>query len=264
MLCVQRFHASGHALSDPHPSYPNPTIIQVSCEIAFAATTNEALDLSSLLGVLGKEFPVVQPVQNLQLQIVLGNQPSIVPSPPSAGVAFRFASTDSKRSVQVSKINFIYQWDAPYPNWPTFKKGLMALWSSCVPHLSPGIVTKLGLRYINRIPQSEDFPRLADWIRPTDDIPKSLLASRDHFLGRIESSPQEANLRLVTLVRETATPDRPFGSVIFDIDRIATEQFEPTDDAISEKLEFVHEDIWRAFDSATTDTLKALLSRGTA
>ena len=137
----------------------------------------------------------------------------------------------------------------------------MVLWSICAPLLGPGIASKLGLRYTNRIPRTEEFPTLADWIKPTADIPEALLLSKDHFLGRIESSPQEANLRLITLANERTGPDQPFGATIFDIDRITTEQFEPTDAAISEKLEFIHDDIWNTFSSAATDTLKTFLSR---
>jgi uncharacterized protein (TIGR04255 family) len=247
-------------LSDPHPKYPNPTIIQVSCEIAFAAT-NKELDLPTFLGLLGKEFPAVHPVQNVQLQIILGASPSVPAVPQPAEVAFRFATKDGKRSVQVSNINFIYQWNEPYSGWPAFKEGLMGLWSRCAPLLAPGIVSKLGLRYTNQIPRTEEFPRLSDWIRPTADIPEALLLSKDHFLGRIESSPQEANLRLLTLANARTGPELPFGAIIFDIDRVTTEQFEPSDEVISEKLEFIHEDIWNTFDSATTDTLKAFLSR---
>jgi len=102
---------------------------------------------------------------------------------------------------------------------------------------------------------------VADWIKPSADIPEALLLSKDHFLGRIESSPSEANLRLVTVAGENVGPEQPYGVIVFDIDRITTEQFDPSDSQISEKLEVVHEDIWNAFDSASTDTLKAFLLR---
>ncbi|MET4328335.1 uncharacterized protein (TIGR04255 family) [Bradyrhizobium sp. i1.15.2] len=248
-------------MKDQHPTYPNPTIAQVACEIAFATTNDEDLNLSALLNVLGKDFPSLKPVQNLQLQIVLGGPPPVTPAAPAAaGVAFRFATKNDKKSVLVSKTNFVFQWNESYSGWAVFKDNLMSLWASCAPHLQPGIISKLGLRYTNRIPRSEEFPDVKDWIKATADIPQALLLSKDHFLGRIESSPLEANLRLVTLGLEPESPDLPYGSILFDIDRLTIEQFEPSNDAISEKLEFVHEDIWTAFDSASTDTLKSHLA----
>jgi uncharacterized protein (TIGR04255 family) len=247
-------------LSDPHPSYPNPTIVQVTCEIAFSPEKEVKLSAAALYPTFSGEFPEIQPV-NLAVQFLIGGQlqPPQDPSISANAGAFRFATADGKRFVQLSKTNFVYQSSERYPGWETFRGKLMELWSASGPHINAFTATKVGIRYINRIVKSETRPNLSDWLRPTTDLPEALIVSKEHFLGRIESSPAASHLRLVTLAAEPPGPEWPLGSIIFDIDRISTEQFAASNGAIREKLDVLHEDIWTSFNAATAPALKAYL-----
>ena len=248
-------------MTGPHPSYPNPTIVQVTCEIAFATDAEVKLSAAALYPTFAQEFPEIQPV-NLHFQVVIGGQLQPSPDPsvsPNAG-AFRFATADGKRFVQLSKTNFIYQSNERYPGWEDFRSKLMELWTASNWHIKPSAVVKVGIRYINRIVKSEARPKLSDWLKPTPDLPAALIASEEHFLGRIESSPAPSHLRLVTLAAEPPAPEWPLGSIIMDIDRITTEQFVVSSPAILEKLDVLHEDVWTSFNGATAPALKAHLN----
>ena len=208
------------------------------------------------------EFPEIQPIGNLSVQLLIG-QPSFAPEAPqpqAAASAYRFSDASGARFVQVSKNQFVYQTTEVYKGWAPFKEKLMDLWSISGPALDPGTIAKIGLRYINRIAKRPDRPHLSDWLRPTHDLPEALFSSKEHFLGRIEASPASSHLRLITLANEPATPERPDGGIIFDIDRITTEQFAADPATISEKLEILHEDIWATFSAAHTATLKQHLT----
>jgi uncharacterized protein (TIGR04255 family) len=247
-------------LSDPHPSYANPTIVQVTCEIAFASDRDFKLSAAALYPTFSGEFPEIQPV-NLAFQVVVGGQlqPIQDPSVSANAGAFRFATQDGKRFVQLSKTNFVYQSNERYPGWENFRSKLMDLWSASNSHVQASTATKVGIRYINRIVKSEARPNLSDWLKPTADLPKSLIESREHFLGRIESSPAPAHLRLLTLAAEPPGPEWPRGSIIMDIDRISIEQFAVSNGAIREKLDFLHEDVWTSFNTATAPAFKEFL-----
>jgi uncharacterized protein (TIGR04255 family) len=197
----------------------------------------------------------MQPVP-VTLQVMVG-QGRVVPEPSqSLNVgAFRFATTDGKRFVQISPANFIYQTNDPYSGWHDFRQKLIDLWNSSSDEINVRAVTKLGLRYINRFVKSAAQPRIRDWLQPTADLPASLISAEDHFFARIETSPAPLHVRLVTAAAEAPGPDWPMGSIILDIDRATTEPCE-TDDAILKRLEHLHEDIWIAFDSAATAHLK--------
>jgi uncharacterized protein (TIGR04255 family) len=248
-------------LTGPHPSYPNPTIVQVTCEIAFASEADVKLSASSLYRIFSEEFPEIQPIQ-MSLQVVVGGQLQPVQDPAvsaNAG-AFRFATEDGKRFVQLSKTNFVYQTNERYPGWKDFRDKLLQLWSASTAHVKPSTIVKIGIRYINRIVKTEAHPFPKDWLYSTADLPAAIIASQEHFLGRIESSPAPSHLRLVTVAAEPAGPEWPLGSIIMDVDRISMERFEASNAAISEKLDILHEDVWQSFDSATAPALKAYLN----
>jgi uncharacterized protein (TIGR04255 family) len=249
-------------LTGPHPSYQNPTIVQVTCEIAFASEAEVKLSAAALYPIFSNEFPEIQPINlSVQVQVLLGQLPVNQEPPQSANAgAFRFATSDGKRFVQLSKTNFIYQSNERYPGWKDFEAKLMELWTAALPHMSPSTIVKVGLRYINRIVKAKADQNLSFYFQPTQDLPASLIASKEHFLGRIESSPAPSHLRLVTLASEAKGPDWPHGSIIMDIDRITTKHFAADKSKILKQLEVLHEDVWTCFDSATTKNLKKHLT----
>jgi uncharacterized protein (TIGR04255 family) len=125
----QRFRASGHV--NDHPSFPKPTIAEVTCEIAFVRSSNERLTTRSLYAMFGEDFPGVQPILgNMNLQIYVG-PPGVVPpavqaSPPGAVAGFRLGTAANKEFVQVSGSNFVYQLvGGIYPGWPALKQKLL-------------------------------------------------------------------------------------------------------------------------------------------
>lgn len=211
--------------------------------------------------LFASEFPEMQAVPT-QIQFMVSQQASFAPEllrSQNAG-AFRFATADGKRFVQVSPVNFVYQSNEDYPGWATFRQKLIELWGTYASHSKPTSITKIGLRYINRIRHTEELNRPRDWLQTNDDLPKSLLFSEGHFLGRLETSPTPSDLRVVTVTGEQAGPDWPHGTTVMDIDRITTDLVEPTTTNVAEALDILHEDVWNVFDSASTSNLKLLLA----
>ncbi|HLZ03425.1 MAG TPA: TIGR04255 family protein [Bradyrhizobium sp.] len=246
----------------PHPTYPKPTIVQVLCEIAFSSDEEINLRAAELYPTFSSEFPEIQPVQTqVQLQFMVGQPVPVPPLQPQPNLnsAFRFTTSEGKRFVQISNTSFVYQSTEPYLGWKAFKEKLLELWLASQPRTKASTITKVGLRYINRIVLTKKHPRLSDWLQPTDDLPKALISSKENFLGRVESSPMPSHLRLVTLARQPSGPDWPIGAVVLDIDRITMTQFDAVERQIAKNLEILHEDVWASFDSSSTKTLKSYL-----
>jgi uncharacterized protein (TIGR04255 family) len=252
-------------LSDPHPKYPNPTIVEVTCEIAFFRQSSERLTSRSLYAVFGDEFPEMQPlVGNMNLQIVMGPAgvvaPPAIQAGPLSGVGgFRFGSANNDEFVQVTGANFVYQLvGGKYPGWPDLKEKLLSNWQKAAAILNPEKLLKIGLRYVNRIVKEPDHNHLRDWLQTSDELPPSLIASEGHFFARIESSPAIGHLKLITVGSQDPEPNSPNGAIVLDIDRVCQEN-DIAMNEVSEKLEQLHLDIWTAFDSAKTELLHSRL-----
>ncbi|MGH6938063.1 TIGR04255 family protein [Hypericibacter sp.] len=248
----------------PHPKFPNPTILEAACEFTFVRDPEPRWSSGELYKALGGEFPEIQPIGNMALQIVIGTvapptppRPLGVPAP-----AFRFASQAGDRTIQISDTNFICTVSGVYPGWDTLKASILKNWETILPIILPREISKIGLRYINRIKKEAERPKLADWLRPTADLPATLLSSEGHFLARIESTPDSNSLKLVTLANQEPTEDSPNGAIIFDIDRIYNGSTVTDAAVIDSILETLHDDIWDAFWGARTEALEHKLKGG--
>jgi len=249
-------------LSDPYPRYPNPTIVEVTCEIAFSRRSANPLTSRSLYSVFGDDFPELQPFSG-NIQIIFA-PPGVMPPPVQAhqqatSGGFRSGNADNNEFVQVTSASFVYQlMGAKYAGWSILKEKVLSNWQKVFDIATPEKIAKIGLRYVNRIPKELEHPRLSSWLATSNELPSSLIESQGHFFARIESSPATGHLKIVTLANQDLAADLPCGAIILDIDRICMES-EIGMDELSSKLDQLHSDIWTTFDSARTELLLSRL-----
>jgi len=248
--------------ANPHPRFPNPTIAQATCEIGFVRDLQVKLSSAELYKLLANDFPEIQAVGGMALQIVIGSgpQPAQPPTPPGVPApTFRFATPTGDQFVQISDSSFIYQTTAAYPGWDSVKASILGLWARMLPAIKPETVTKIGLRYINRIAKDQRRSHLGDWLSASAYIPPVLLASHGHFLSRIEASPGDNDLLLIT-VADQELADPPQGAIIFDIDRIRSQAVDAEPKQVGDVLDNLHEEIWDVFWSSRTPALEEKLN----
>src|SRR5262245_19133337 len=81
-------------------------------------------------------------------------------------------------------------------------------------------ITRIGLRYINRIERksAEDHP--GDWLRANEYMAPVVLRSAPAFLSRVEAHLDTENRIIVTLGDQPPAETGGYDAIIFDIDRI--------------------------------------------
>lgn len=149
---------------------------------------------------------------------------------------------------------------APYPGWASFRREILATWARAVEVIHPSRVVRIGLRYINRIPDSsvEDTP--SAWLRPTGFLPKEALRYASAYSARTDVRTDESNRIIVSLQHEPSAVDSTSGAALFDIDRILERDL-PTDaGTLGSEVDALHEDVWRISSDAKTDRRSHLMS----
>ena len=220
------------------------------------------LSSAELYKLVAADFPEIQAVGGMALQIVIGSGPQPAQMPPPPGVpapTFRFATSAGDKFVQISDTSFVYQSIAAYPGWDTVKAAILDLWVRMLPVIKADLVTKVGLRYINRIAKDEKHPHIADWLSASAYIPPVLLESRRHFLSRVEASPGDNDLLLIT-VADQEPADTPHGAIIFDIDRICSAAIAVDQNVVGDVLERLHEEVWDVFWTSKAPALEQRLN----
>lgn len=240
-----------------HPSYPYPTIVEALCEIHFERAEGEAWKPSlpgELFKQIQKDFPEMEPGVELGVQVELGPEKfghSFLP--PRQRMKYKHATRPLL--LQLAENVFTVNVLPTYPGWETMRVDVLKAWSQAKKVLSPARITRLGLRYINRIERTDPKETPDEWLRSGDYLPAGVLKSKGAFLSRVESHIDKENRVVVTLAElSTDNPDTP-RPIVFDIDRMVEKEIAVNDTDLLAEMETLHEHVWEIFDGAKTPRL---------
>lgn len=131
----------------------------------------------------------------------------------------RYGSADEKRVAQFNRDGFVFSWLAPYPDWDTFVEEAFSLWSYYKKIAKPEVISRIGLRYINKIKLAGDKIDLNDYTVPPIDTPRGLDIPMSNFLHQntltVPDTSYSINL-IRTIQVKNETP--PIPELIIDID----------------------------------------------
>jgi uncharacterized protein (TIGR04255 family) len=133
-------------------------------------------------------------------------------------LGFKFTSQDGKQ-VWESRINgFTFCRLAPYESWELFREEAKQLWTVYRNEFHPRKVTRVAVRYINRINIQAERVELKEYFRTSPEISPDLPQLLEGFFMQLRL-PQ-ADLQAQTLINQTIVEPSNTGaiSVILDID----------------------------------------------
>ena len=116
--------------------------------------------LENLAGDLKSGFPQAQRINALSATIgPVEPGGAFASTTSSSAIGFRLTNPKGDRVLQVRKQGFSYSHLHPYTKWPTFIAEMRPLWEQYMGALRPASVTRMAVRYINRIlvPQGVDL-----------------------------------------------------------------------------------------------------------
>jgi len=146
-----------------------------------------------------------------------------------------------------------------YPGWEQMKHDVLEAWCELREAIGPETITRIGLRYINRIERTHLEERASDWLKPSVYIAEYVLRSVSGFLYRLQSVPDPDNRLIVTLGEATEASERRGNPIILDIDRIVERSIEIHNDAIMSEITRLHDSVWDVFKASMTLRLERLL-----
>jgi uncharacterized protein (TIGR04255 family) len=141
------------------------------------------------------------------------------------------------------------------------RKEVIGIWERARPVLAPATISRVGLRYINRIDREMPSETAGEWLRATRFIPEAVLTSQPGFLLRLEVRNDRENRVIITIGEVHGPESQRHGSIVFDVDRIVEHAFDPVADTLEDQMNRLHEDLWDVFSSAKTERLERLLNK---
>ena len=250
-------------MTSGYPTYPHPTIVEAIFDIRFRLAARRKWKPShpgELFKHIQDEYPEMEPVIETSLQLDVG------PLGPSAQVTaqrpkFCFRHRDRPLILQLTENSLTMNTLSPYQGWLVMRNDALALWQKVDEVLRSEVITRVGLRYVNRINKETEQDRPGTWLTANAYIPKGILEADPGFLLRVETHLDSENMLIITIGDTQSEGDEPYGAIIFDIDRMVKREMVPAQGALEQELNRLHVAVWEVFSSAQGKKLEALLSR---
>jgi uncharacterized protein (TIGR04255 family) len=179
---------------------------------------------------------------------------------------FRFASQDKRETFYARLDGFAFSIKAPYDRWESFRDEARGLWDLYCSVAGIESVTRVAIRYINRI----DVPgaasiKLEDYLRTYPEVsadwPEEGLMS--NFFMQMQLWQEDLGCWLVVNEAPDMPPAEGVMSIRLDFD-LFREQFEDPwrtddDEAVWEFLERLHDRKNEIFEATITETTRRLI-----
>src|SRR6185312_13100788 len=166
-------------------------------------------------------------------------------------LGIKLTSTDKKYIVQFRKNGFTFSIMNHYDCWESFSKKAKKLWKLYLKTLEPTKVTRVAVRYINRI----DIPilkfNLEDYF---ETYPRVLKGNKGGLSGFFLQAhlPQKEGGFIILNQTITDPPEPGYTSIILDIDAYDLKQFEPTKLELWERIELLRAQKNNIFENSIT------------
>lgn len=155
---------------------------------------------------------------------------------------YLFTSLDGRQVVQARLDGFTFSRLKPYDKWETLRDEARELWQHYMRIASPENVTRVSLRYINRIEIPLPMRDFKEYILTTPEIAPDLPQGLGSFFMRLVIP--DAQTQAVAVVTETVEPIDESSNqlpLIFDIDVFRMAAFDLQGKALWETLDQLHD-----------------------
>lgn len=170
---------------------------------------------------------------------------------------YLFTSADGRQIVQARLDGFTFNRLKPYDKWETFRDEARQLWERYLKVATPELVSRVALRYINRLNLPLPLKDFKEYIFTTPEIAPNLPQGLSSFFMRLVI-PQEKSKSIVIITETMEPPGESRLPLIFDIDVFREATFDPAGQEIWEVMEQLRELKNEIFFSSTTAKAKEL------
>ena len=248
--------------SKQHDSFKCPTIAEALCEIHFSVKPETANSnwADTLKKHLGDAYPHLENKEHRQFKAEISPQ-GVSVNPIGTSIAYHvFKHAKRNHLIQAFPNLLTINEIEKYPGWNVVIKDLETAWTSLQRTISVEKISRIGLRYINKIPRMNPDESVSEWLKPSEFYPSRILIAKAQFASRFETFIDDEHRAIVVLAEGLSqTGEKP---IIFDIDVVSEANIEPNWDLVEKTVGFLHDQIWQVFKPALSPKLEKYLNGG--
>jgi uncharacterized protein (TIGR04255 family) len=240
------------------PHYKRPPVIEAVIEVRFGGAPLVDQDMEALRKRLSDRYPTPpQQTNNLNFEVV-GTAIRIT----QQNLGFRILSADGMFTVIVARNSFVTSTSAPYPGWEEFMTVARVNWSDWKRVVDWKELSRIGLRYINRIDVPFDvsgITRLEDYFGFKVDVPESL-GDMANFGINAEIPIPESSVKVIINHAPVPSPLVQCNSFLLDLDFSIEQELPANEKGLWEAVEGLRSLKNSVFEACITDKTRELFS----
>lgn len=206
------------------------------------------------------DYPVKKERRSFEggVQFKSGSAPEFKASPEKVD-GFLFHADDGKSIVQVRLDGFTFNKLRPYSNWEKFNTEAKRLWTQYVKIAKPSSVSRIALRYINRIELPMPFSDFKEYILTAPEVATGIPQGLAGFFVRLAIPNEDIGATAIVIETiEAIKTDTNKLPLIFDLDVFKSVSMAPDTDKIWVILNQLREYKNQIFDKSLTEKTKEL------
>ncbi|MHB8634785.1 MAG: TIGR04255 family protein, partial [Thermoplasmatota archaeon] len=245
----------------PYGPLQRPPIIEALLDVKVVpAETLELSALEALHGAVAERYPSKRIHKSAQASVRFGpdGQIEVDQTPPSAQ-GFVFSSADGLALFQPRIDGMTFNRLKPYPGWEAFVAEAKLLWTAYSDAAHPTRVTRIGLRYVNRLDLPLPIADLGQHLHTLPKIADELDVDFEDMLMRLVlRDPGTGLVAILTQAIDRGVGDPGKLPLVLDIDVVMPEPLEVGSDQLWTKVEAMHAFTKRIFFESLTGETRGL------
>lgn len=231
-------------------------IVEALSEVYFSKTKNDFAVWGDLNNKLKKSYPNVKEILIPKTELKVAPDGKSREGVISPEKLLRFSKKDETQIVQANKDFVSVNQLKPYSGYKKFKADTKKVLSNYIEVVSPQIIDRIGMRYINQINISETSIELSDYFKFMPQIPSEVTDGINDVLLQVRFIPKNSKHLITTSLRSGAGDNQTM--FFLDIYDILSINNEIDLNLILETLDEAHENIERVFERFITDKAREL------
>jgi uncharacterized protein (TIGR04255 family) len=240
--------------------YRNAPIREAILDIRVSPREDLALDELRALSAQAADFPKVEDQYVINAAIQVGAEASRSITPVKHG--FVFTSVERNQIFVAQSAGFSFSQLAPYDSWKVFVAQAREIWKNYHALARPKALTRVALRYVNRLEIPVPFADFEEYLRIAPQIPKEMPQGISHFFNQYQIPYQEIGALAVLNIGMIEAPANGMLPILLDIDIFKDRNVPQEEAEVWEYFEALRITKNSVFESAITEKMKARFGHG--
>lgn len=240
--------------------YSRAPIAEAVIDLQVTLPESTSLDLLATVQA-GEEqtYPVREDRIQLELQSELSEEGPQFRSRHNV-LGYVFWHADRRQSFQARFDGFTFSRLAPYDRWETFRDEAQRLWNTYKAVVTPTAITRVAVRYVNRIDLPLPLRDFKDYLRTMPEVSADLPQALSAYLLQLRIAQEDLQAMLILNQATQTLEDPDMLPVLLDIDLIRIDDIPQDENSLWELLEQLRTRKNEVFEACITERTRRLFS----